>query len=148
MKRNFRRVRSVKDIIITVTLIAAGLLCIILPTSVSINIIGATLFFVGFMMTLVLKTGYKDTTTGQLYKKKEMYFSKTRMENILRMLEEDPENIDLSNEGAESSLRLDIFYNKDRQVFVQLSEYVPYQYETCSDFIEVSPDKSGKFFAC
>ena len=75
MKKEFVRVRSAKDITISVSLVVLGSVLIALPTATSINILGFFLIFAGILLALFLKTGYKETGSGERFCKKERYFS-------------------------------------------------------------------------
>ena len=74
MEKEFIRVRSVKDIVIFVSLIALGSVLVALPTGTAVNITGFFMIFAGLVLALVMKSGYKDTEKGDCYHKKEHYF--------------------------------------------------------------------------
>ena len=82
MEKTLIRVRSIKDIVIFTSLILAGIILILLPTSTSINITGFFLIFAGIILMLVLKSAYKDTETGVKYQKKEHYFQQAMNASI------------------------------------------------------------------
>ena len=64
MEKEFVRVRSMRDVIISAAMTVIGIVLIILPTSVSVNIFGTCLAVPGVLMLLFLKTDYRDTETG------------------------------------------------------------------------------------
>ncbi len=131
MEKEFVKVRSTNDIIISSILLIAGSVLVILPTSDSINIAGFFMLLTGLLLFFVLKTSYKDMETGEKLNKKERYFSHEKYETLKRALTH-PETFDPSGEDKGNSIKLDIYYNKSK-VYVQLFEYVPYKYEPCSD---------------
>ena len=63
MEKNFIRVRSTKDITISLTLTIAGGVLVALPTATSVNILGFFMIFAGIILFLMLRTGYKETET-------------------------------------------------------------------------------------
>lgn len=65
MEKSFYRVRSTKDIIITVILVVAGCVLVLIPSPVSINITGFFMMFAGLILFFVLRTAYKDSDTIQ-----------------------------------------------------------------------------------
>ena len=69
MEKNFIRVRSVKDIVISSILIIGGCILVTLPDSDSLNILGFFIIFTGLILGLLLKTAYKDEETGVIYRK-------------------------------------------------------------------------------
>ena len=139
----FIRVRSLKDITISLLSVIAGTVLVILPTSVSVNIVGFFLIFAGIILMIVLRTAYKDSETGEIFMKKEKYFPQSKRDSIARAISSDIENVDCSEEDKGNGLRLDVYYNrKSGHSFIQLFEYIPYKYESCTpvysyDFVKI-----------
>lgn len=133
MEKEFIRVRSVRDIIIFVSLIASGSILIALPTGAGINITGFFLIFAGLILALVLRTGYKDTETGENYFMKEIYFQQAMHSEVKHAVESDPASLDMSQEDKGNALKVDIYYSrKNGKAYMQMFEYVPYNYQPCS----------------
>ena len=136
MEKTFERVRSIKDIVIFVSLVVLGSILIALPTSASINITGFFLIFAGLILALVLKTGYKDENGGK-YQKKERFFQQAMNAEICSAIASKPNSINLSEEDKGNAVRLDIYSCKSSgKAYIQLFEYVPYRYEPCSKIYE------------
>lgn len=87
MEKEFSRVRSAKDIIITATIVVAGSVLVALPTSASINITGFFMIFTGLILAFVLRTGYKDNATGDKYSKVEKFFAQSMKSDISTALD-------------------------------------------------------------
>lgn len=137
MNKEFIRVRSVKDIILSTILAASGCILICLPTSTSINILGFFLIITGILMFFIMKTAYKDTETGARYNKKERFFSQEQREQILKAISSKPDSANISEEDKGNSIRLDIYHSSSTgKAYIQLFEYVPYKYEPCSAIYE------------
>lgn len=132
MEKEFIRVRSVKDMTIVTLLIVSGSVLIAIPSSPAVNITGFFLIFTGLILAAILKTGYKDTETGESFHKKERYFQHEMNAAILSALSSKPDSINLEEEDKGNAVRLDIYYNKSGKAYLQLFEYVPYRYEPCS----------------
>lgn len=142
MEKEFIRVRSVKDIVITFSLIIVGSICVALPTAQSINVLGFFLVFAGLLLLFILKTGYKDTATGLSYSKTERYFAQSIKDEIHRQLRTGQVNINLAAEDQGNGLRLDIYHSKKAgNAYIRIFEYIPYKYEPCSDNFEFELDK-------
>jgi hypothetical protein len=136
MEKTFERVRSIRDIVIFVSLVVLGSILIALPTSASINITGFFLIFAGLILALVLKTGYKDENGGK-YQKKERFFQQAMNAEICSAIASKPNSINLSEEDKGNAVRLDIYSCKSSgKAYIQLFEYVPYRYEPCSKIYE------------
>ena len=137
MEKEFIRVRSIKDIVIFVSLIVAGSVLIVLPTGASVNITGFFLIFAGLILALAMKTGHKDPSTGETFMKKELYFQQTQHAAIMSAIAAKPESVDMREAEKGNSLKLDIYYRKSSgKAYLQLFEYVPYKYEPCSKVYE------------
>lgn len=137
MEKEFIRVRSIKDIVIFVSLIVAGSVLVALPTSTAVNITGFFLIFAGLILALFLKTGYKDFATGEMFTKKEIFFQQAMHAPIMSALDAKPASIDLGEAEKGNAVRLDIYYSKTSgKAYLQLFEYVPYKYEPCSKIYE------------
>lgn len=145
MEKTFIRVRSVKDITIFTSLIVLGSVLVALPGGAGINIAGFFMIFAGIILALMLKTGYKDTETGEKYRKAEHYFRQTARQEISEAIASRPESIDLSQAGDGNAVQLDIYYSKDSgKAYLQLFEYVPYKYEPCSRMYEYEMNEVAK----
>lgn len=139
MKKEFIRVRSVKDYTIVASLIAAGLLLAVIPESDALATAGCFLVFGGIILALCLKTGYKDTETGILYKKTEKYFQQDMHTPVADAIGSKPGSIDLSQADKGNAIKLDIYFSTSTgKAYLQLFEYVPYKYEPCSAVYEHS----------
>ena len=137
MEKTFIRVRSVKDIVISASLVILGSVLVTLPTGTGINIAGFFMIFAGIILILILKSGYKDTETGMSYKKKEYYFQQSMNAPISSALASKPESIDLGEANKGNAVKLDIYYSKaSGKAYVQLFEYIPYKYEPCTKMYE------------
>lgn len=145
MNKEFTRVRSVKDIIISSVLLIGGAVLVALPTATSINIIGFFMIFAGIILSLVLKTGYKDNETGIRYCKTERFFAQSMRQDILDAIATKPESINLSEEDKGNGIRLDIYHSKEsNKAYIQLFEYIPYKYEPCSRLYEYELKNANK----
>lgn len=145
MEKEFIRVRSAKDITISLSLVILGSVLIALPTATSINILGFFLIFAGLLLFLFLKTGYKETVSGGKFCKKERFFSQAMNAPISAALGSDPASIDITEEDKGNAVRLDIYFNRTAgKAYLQLFEYVPYKYEPCSKVYEYETAKIEK----
>ncbi len=133
MEKNFIRVRSAKDIIISSTLTITGSVLIALPTGTAINIVGFILIITGIILFLALHTGYKDEESGVKYCKTERYFSQEMRPALIEKICSAPNEINLSEEDKGNAVRLDIYHSKATgKAYIQVFEYIPYKYEPCS----------------
>ena len=145
MEKTFIRVRSVKDIVISASLVILGSILVALPTGAGINIAGFFMIFAGIILFLILKSGYKETETGISYKKKEYYFQQVMNAPISAALASKPESIDLGEANKGNAIKLDIYYSTaSGKAYLQLFEYIPYKYEPCSKMYEYETARIDK----
>lgn len=145
MEKTFIRVHSVKDIVISASLVILGSILVALPTGAGINIAGFFMIFAGIILFLILKSGYKETETGISYKKKEYYFQQAMNAPISAALASKPESIDLGEANKGNAIKLDIYYSTaSGKAYLQLFEYIPYKYEPCSKMYEYETARIDK----
>lgn len=136
MEKIFIRVRSVTDIVIDLILVVSGGVLIALPTSSAVNVTGFLMICAGLILTLALRTGYRDET-GKKYLKKEHYFQHIMNEQIATAIASRPNSVDLLCENKGNSIRLDVYFSRSaNKAYVQLYEYIPYAYEPCTVMYE------------
>ena len=143
MEKNFSKVRSMRDIIIVLIVIMFGFGFTIMPAPIAFKITGIFITIAGIILAFTLKTAYIDKTTGEIYSKKERFFSQSKHENLRRSLA-CPSHFCSKGENDGNTLRLDVYYNHNK-IFIQLLEYVPYTYEPCSQFYEHDINTGSKF---
>lgn len=134
MEKDFIRVRSAKDLIISLTILIGGCILVALPTSDPVNITGFFLILAGLLLFFIMKTAYKDASNGEKYAKKERFFSNEKREHLKQTLT-SPASFSAEGEDKGNALRLDIYYNKNK-IYLQMFEYIPYKYEPCSRVFE------------
>lgn len=145
MNKEFIKVRTITDITISSILIISGIILVALPTSVSITLLGSFMLITGTVLLAILKNGRQDSETKAYYCKKERYFAQSSKAKILDALENHIENIDLSDEGKGEGIRMEIYYNRQSgKAFINLFEYIPYNYEPVSPTFEYTTDKITK----
>ena len=142
MNTKFIKTRSVKDIIITSSIILVGCILAILPHDTNINIGGYTLIIIGIIFVFTLKSTYKHLHSGEKFRIKQLLFPMEMKGAILSTIDSCPENINLAREGNAQSLRLYIYYNTQiNKAYLQLFEYSDNQYEPCSKIYEYETTK-------
>ena len=135
MEKEFIRVRSVRDITISLALLIIGVVLVILPTSVSVNIFGCCLAVPGALLLLFMKTDY-------IIK----YFPASRKAEIMAALKGNPSDISWENlNSANDGLMIDMYNSKSEdKVCLRVMEFVPYSYVPCSDWFLFSSDKVSR----
>ena len=145
MKKNFIRVRQLKDIVIFFLLIIIGCLMTSVTEIIGVNVVGFVIIISGFVYAFVLRDVYKDVDTGEKYLRKELLFKQEMKYAILSVIGSAPETRKISEEGKGQVVRLEIYYGKTSgKAYLQLFEYVPHQYEPCSDIYEYETNRIKK----
>ncbi|MBQ6573835.1 MAG: hypothetical protein IIX41_05885 [Bacteroidales bacterium] len=136
MERNFVKSRSVMDVVISTLIIVLGCILAIVPLGAGVAIGGYMLIILGFLLALIMKSEYREELSGEKYIKQEHFFPKDEKNQLLSALASAPGKIDLGQKGKGQVLRLDIYYSKALdKCYIQLFEYVPYQYAPCSQLV-------------
>ena len=137
MNKQFIKVRSIKDIIISSSVILAGFILTLLSLGTGATLAGCTIIVVGVILALILKSAYREVNNPGIYYKKEYFFEPKHKVELIRAIEHNPTKIDLSDEGKGLSIRLDLYYSRvSQRAFLQLFEYVPYEYIAVSEVTE------------
>ena len=137
MKPHFYRVRSVKDIVISVTLIIAGIALMSYPSEIGITILGMFLFLIGSLFLYLFKSVYKKEGTKEIYHKRELQFRREILQTIQDAVLSDPNQIDMTKEGMGWTVKLNIYFSREADKgYIQLYEYIPYNYEPCTQMLE------------
>lgn len=145
MNKEFIRVRSISDIVISASLIIAGTVLVALPTNEAINIAGFFMILTGLLLAFVLKTAYIDTATKEKFHKKELFFQHAMYPALTSAVASNPESVDMTEVDKGNSLRLDVYVCRSSgKAYLQLFEYVPYKYEPCSQIHEYTIDRVVK----
>ncbi len=137
MEKKFVKVRSVKDIVVFTSFVIAGCALALLPESVGANIGGYILILAGFILAFMLKSAYEDMDTRQKYVKKEYFFGSEMRSSIEKAIGSNPSSLNLKEEGKGQSLKVVMFSSKSAdKAYLQLFEYIPYEYQAKSEVFE------------
>ncbi len=137
MEKNFIKVRTIKDYTLSLGLIIIGVTIILLPTSATVNFLGSFVVLAGLMFAFARRSGFKNVETGEVYIKSERFFSPGRCSELTDKVENSPASIERETANDSNALRLDIYYSdKSSKAYLQLFEFVPYQYEPRTALVE------------
>lgn len=137
MEKKFVKVRSVKDIVVFTSFVIAGCALALLPESVGANIGGYILILAGFILAFMLKSAYEDFDTKQKYLKKEYFFGSELRSSVEKAIGSNPSSLNLKEEGKGQSLKVVMFSSKSAdKAYLQLFEYIPYEYQAKSEVFE------------
>ena len=142
MEKKFIRVRSINDIVLFTLLTAVGCILTLILNSVEIHLVGYVLIVIGVLGICFLKRGYKEIDTQEKYLAKEFLFPGNIKTSLLSALVLSPGKVDLTQDGKGSTLMLKIYYSKAAgKAYLQLFEFIPHQYEPCSEMYEYEISK-------
>ena len=124
------------DVVISTSTVVLGCILAIVPLGAGVAIGGYMLIILGFLLALMMKSEYRKELSGEKYQKQEYFFPKEEKNQLLSAIASAPGKIDLGQKGKGQVLRLDIYYSKALgKCYIQLFEYVPYQYVPCSELV-------------
>ena len=124
------------DVVISTSIIVLGCILAIVPLGAGGARGGYMLIILGFLLALMMKSEYREELSGEKYQKQEHFFPKEEKNQLLSAIASAPGKIDLGQQGKGQVLRLDLYYSKALdKCYIQLFEYVPYQYAPCSQLV-------------
>ena len=124
MEKNFKRVRTVKDIVLSLSLIIIGGVLSTMLDIESANYGGYVLILIGITLAFIFKSAYKDAESRDIYFMKSFSFLGEMKGSILSALKSNPESIQLSEEGKGQVLMLNMYYSRTSgKAYLQLFEY-------------------------
>ena len=137
MEKNFIKVRTIKDIIISLSFIITGAAISFAFNGAGAVAGGYSMIILGIVLAFILKSAYKESESGELYIRRELSFQQKMKPAIIAALKSDPNTINISENGNGQDLRMEIFYSKSTQkAYIQLLEYIPFQYSPCTSMGE------------
>lgn len=137
MKKTFVKVRSIKDIVVFVSLIIVGIILVVLPVDAGVSIAGFFCILVGVLLAFLMKSEYMEQETGEKYHKKEYYFQPGLHTTLSTAIATNPNSVNLAEEGKGKTVRLDIYFSKKaNKSYMQLFRYVPHIYEPSTKVYE------------
>lgn len=129
---NIKRVRSAKDLIISIIFLAIGFGLMFLHSD-SMYILGVTLIVLGGILFLAQRSAFKIEGKEGTYLRKSFDFPNNKKESVLAFLEGKNDKLENSNTG---SLLLYVYYNRDKSAgFGELNEYTMYEYKPCTELM-------------
>ena len=143
MKKKFSRVRSAKDMIFSGITLAAGLILILLGKDASTDILGFLILTVGVLCIFVMKSNWKDTGDGKIYKKHIAEFPLSQKKAIMDALAAgEVDRLPEAGGQAKGGIMMEVFVGADATL-VHLYEFVAYNYESCSDYYVLGKEAAG-----
>lgn len=144
MENNFKKVRTGKDLAISLTLIAAGIGLFFLNKGT-----GITVGSCGIICLLAMKTGYKLDGKGKVFSKKSREISRCCRASVLDFLDgkNDEPVVQKGSEGG--SVRLEVYFNKSLDTaYAQLSDFSNLTYQPATGLVELDGRRAGKLLDC
>lgn len=133
MQINFKSVHTSKDLVVSLSLIAAGVALFFVNKG-----LGVVIAIAGLVALLLYKKGYKAEGVECCLQKKDLELCKSCRSSVLDYLngkDVKPE-INEGNEGG--SVRLVVYYNKaEGLAFAQLFDYQGYDYQPATEVVEI-----------
>ncbi len=143
MEKKFKRTRTAKDFILSLSLLIIGGGLVAFTDIESAIYGGYVLILIGITLVFILKSAYTDT--HNTYYKKSFSFSGEMKNSILAALKSAPASIQLSEDGKGQVLMLNMYYSKtSEKAYIQLFEYILNQYEPCSEMYEYQINEVNK----
>ena len=141
MEKNFRRVHTLNNIIITAVIAVAGIGLFFVNAG-----LGIALAVVAVLMFFLWKSGFRKDGLDTVFTKEAIDVPRSFRQNIIDFLEGKSDEVEFQ-EGCEGGcVRIEAFYNKTEQVvFAQLMDFSSYTYQPVGEMVELRGAKAAKF---
>ena len=131
---NIKKTRSVKDIIITLLFLAAGVA--LLFCSDSMFILGCTLIVFAAILFLAMKSSYVIEGKEGSFRRKTANYPKTKKEEVVSFIEGRSTKVPAEAPGG---LLMYIYYRRDKSAgFAQINDFDQYQYKPITEMIPLN----------
>lgn len=131
---NIKKTRSVKDIIITLLFLAAGVA--LLFCSDSMFILGCTLIVFAAVLFLAMKSSYVIEGKEGSFRRKTANYPKTKKEEVVSFIEGRSTKVPAEAPGG---LLMYIYYRRDKSAgFAQINDFDQYQYKPITEMIPLN----------
>ena len=128
MEKKITKVRTAKDIVISIALLVLGAACFIF-NSTGMMILGAMIALTGIVLFFLMKSGCRIEGEDGVFKKEEHFFPDARYDVIYSEINAGRMLTDFKDEDKAIIVRLDIYRNTSTgKVFGELYKYIPYDY--------------------
>ena len=140
MEIKIKSVHTVKDLVISAVILAAGIGLFFVNKG-----LGAVIVACGLLLLLFYKTGHKREGENIDLAKKALDVSQNCRESLKGFLDGKDVEPEIHFNGTEGVIRLEIYYNADEAVaYVQLFDFSDYTYEPATEIVELRGQKAEK----
>ncbi len=143
MEINFKKVHTVKDLVISAIVLLAGIGLFFVHKG-----LGITLALCGLAMLFLYKAGYKKDGQDIVLQKKSEDLCKSCKPSIVDFLngKDVVPQVRKGNEGG--SVRLDVYFNAAAGIaYAQLFDFCDYTYEAGTDIVELHSPNADKLIS-
>lgn len=133
MEIKLKKVHTAKDLIISATVLAAGIGLYFINAG-----LGGFIAICGLLMLLFYKAGYKREGEDIVLKKKALDIAHTCMDSLKGFLEGKDIEPEVKTNISGGVIRLEAYYNADAAIaYAQLFEFSNYTYEPATGMVEL-----------
>ena len=140
MEFKFKKVHTVKDLIVSILVIAAGVGLYFVNQG-----LGGVIGVCGLLLLLFYKAGYKREGEGILLTKKALDVSHSCRDSLKGFLEGKEVEPQIDTTAIGGIIRLEVYYNADAAIaYAQLFDFSNYTYEAATEIVELRGPKAEK----
>ena len=140
MEIKFKKVHTVKDLIISILVIAAGVGLYFVNQG-----LGGVIGVCGLLLLFFYKAGYKREGEGILLTKKALDVSHSCRDSLKNFLEGKEVEPQIDTTAIGGIIRLEVYYNADAAIaYAQLFDFSNYTYEAATEIVELRGPKAEK----
>lgn len=139
MNNNFDKVHTVKDLIISILMIGAGIGLCFLNRG-----LGITIFIAGVLCLIFLKSGFRDPKTTVVLSKSCAEADKKCRQSIIDFISGLVDEPEIVRTGTGAVVRIEIYHNLEEGVaYVQLYDFVDYNYVASGELTSLDENRAA-----
>lgn len=140
MEIKFKKVHTVKDLVISAIILAAGIGLYFVNAG-----LGILIAICGILMLLLYKGGYKREGEDILLQKKAMDVAHSCRENLKAFLDGKEVTPEIITNAQGGVIRLEVYFNADAAIaYAQLFDFSNYTYEAATEIVEIRGPRAKK----
>ena len=143
MEFKFKKVHTVKDLIVSILVIAAGVGLYFVNQG-----LGGVIGVCGLLLLFFYKAGYKREGEGILLTKKALDVSHSCRDSLKGFLDGKEVEPQIDTTAIGGIIRLEVYYNADAAIaYAQLYDVAENRFDPATQLVELKGDKARKLIA-
>lgn len=139
----FKKVHTTKDLTLTTIILAIGIVVVFFNKAA-----GVCLMCLALLMFLIYKTGYRNTSDGNVYSKRSLDLCRGGKESLMDFLNGRSDALDIKEGSEGGCIRIDVYSCKNTgESIIQVYNFANYEYEPMGEPFKLNCAKTKQLIA-